>query len=162
MGFETPITIKKAINEIQSNSYVLPAIQRQFVWSAEQIENLFDSLMRGYPIGSFLFWKVQPQRIGDFQFYRFMDHYHERDYTHNDPLKPADNREITAVLDGQQRLTALYIGLLGWYADKLRYFWWRSDKAFPKRELFINLKRSAKGADEESNGHCLLYTSRCV
>ncbi len=39
MGFETPITIKKAINEIQSNSYVLPAIQREFVWSAKQTEN---------------------------------------------------------------------------------------------------------------------------
>lgn len=153
MGFETPITIKKAINEIQSNSYVLPAIQREFVWSAEQIENLFDSLMRGYPIGSFLFWKVQPQRIGDFQFYRFMDHYHERDFRHNEALKPPDNREITAVLDGQQRLTALYIGLIGWYADKLRYYWWRSDRAFPRRELFINLKRSRRVTDEESNGH---------
>ena len=71
MGFETPISIQKAINEIQSNKYVLPAIQREFVWSAEQIENLFDSLLRGYPIGSFLFWKVRPDRIGDFQFYKY-------------------------------------------------------------------------------------------
>ena len=60
MGFETPITISKAIGEIQSNKYLLPAIQREFVWSAEQIESLFDSLLRGYPIGSFLFWKVLP------------------------------------------------------------------------------------------------------
>jgi len=42
MGFETPITIQKAINEIQANRYVLPAIQREFVWSAEQVEKLFD------------------------------------------------------------------------------------------------------------------------
>ena len=85
MGFETPITIQKAINEIKSNKYVLPAIQREFVWKAEQIENLFDSLTRGYPIGSFLFWKVTPDRIGDFQFYHFMNRYHERDYRHNEP-----------------------------------------------------------------------------
>ena len=56
MGFEVPITIEKVIREIQANKYILPAIQREFVWSSEQIEKLFDSLMRGYPIGSFLFW----------------------------------------------------------------------------------------------------------
>lgn len=153
MGFETPITIRKAINEIQSNKYVLPAIQREFVWSAEQIENLFDSLMKGYPIGSFLFWKVQPPKIGEFQFYRFMDHYHERDYQHNEPLNPPDSHEITAILDGQQRLTALYIGLLGWYADKLPYYRWNNDKAFPKRELYINLKRPQETVREEPNGY---------
>ena len=113
MGFETPITIQKAIDEIQANKYVLPAIQREFVWSAEQVEKLFDSLMRGYPIGSFLLWKVLPERIGDFQFYRFMDHYHERDYRHNEPIALPSDREVTAVLDGQQRLTALHIGLNG-------------------------------------------------
>lgn len=153
MGFETPITIRKAINEIQSNNYVLPAIQREFVWSAEQIERLFDSLMRGYPIGSFLFWKVQPEKIGEFQFYRFMDHYHERDFRHNLPLKPPSNRDITAVLDGQQRLTALYIGLIGSYAYKLPRYWWNNDSAFPKRELYINLKGSAVLMSEEVNGH---------
>ena len=40
MGFEKPITIAKAIKEIQDNNYVLPAIQREFVWDAEQIEKL--------------------------------------------------------------------------------------------------------------------------
>ena len=84
MGFETPITIKKVIHGIQENKYVLPAIQREFVWDGEQIEKLFDSLMRGYPIGSFLFWKIKPDHLSDFQFYRFMDHYHERDCRHND------------------------------------------------------------------------------
>ena len=73
MSFQTPITIAKAIENIQSNHYVLPAIQREFVWSDEQIERLFDSLMRGYPIGSFLFWKIKPEKLTDFQFYRFMD-----------------------------------------------------------------------------------------
>ena len=152
MGFETPITIQKAINEIQANKYVLPAIQREFVWSAEQVEKLFDSLMRGYPIGSFLLWKVLPERIGDFQFYRFMDHYHERDYRHNEPIALPSDREITAVLDGQQRLTALHIGLNGWYADKLPRYWWRSDEGFPKRELYINLKRPVVQDGEPKNG----------
>lgn len=152
MGFETPISIQKAINEIQSNKYVLPAIQREFVWSAKQIENLFDSLLRGYPIGSFLFWKVKPDKIGEFQFYEFMNRYHERDYRHNDPIVPPGNQDITAVLDGQQRLTALYIGLIGWYAYKLPRYWWNNDRAFPKRELYINLKKPSEQTIEETNG----------
>jgi hypothetical protein len=141
MAFEKPITIQKAIQEIQTNAYVLPAIQREFVWNTEQIENLFDSLMKGYPIGSFLFWEVQPDRIGDFQFYRFMDRYHERDITHNEPINPPRDRNVIAVLDGQQRLTALNIGLYGWYAFKLPRYWWNNSNAFPKRKLFINLMR---------------------
>jgi len=141
MGFEKPITIQTAILEIQSNKYVLPAIQREFVWKPDQIESLFDSLLRGYPIGSFLFWKVTPESLGDFQFYHFMDHYHERDYRHNEPYNPPPNREITAVLDGQQRLTALYIGINGWYSYKLPRFRWNNDDAFPKQKLYINLLR---------------------
>jgi hypothetical protein len=139
MSFEKPIPIQKAVQEIQANKYVLPAIQREFVWDTEQIEKLFDSLMKGYPIGSFLFWLVQPERIGDFQFYRFMDRYHERDFNHNEPVNPPADREVIAVLDGQQRLTALNIGLHGWYAHKLPRYWWNNDNAFPRRWLYINL-----------------------
>jgi uncharacterized protein with ParB-like and HNH nuclease domain len=83
MSFQTPFSIAKVIENIQSNNYILPAIQREFIWSDKQIERLFDSLMRGYPIGSFLFWKIKPDNLPDFQFYKFMDRYHERDYKHN-------------------------------------------------------------------------------
>ena len=43
MGFEVPITIHKVIEGINSKHYVLPAIQREFVWNSEQIERLFAS-----------------------------------------------------------------------------------------------------------------------
>ena len=59
MSFQTPITIKEALDKIQGNEYLLPAIQREFVWKSEQIEKLFDSLINDYPIGSFLFWEVK-------------------------------------------------------------------------------------------------------
>lgn len=144
MGFERPITIKKVIQEIQSNNYILPAIQREFVWNTKQIEDLFDSLLKGYPIGSFLFWKVKPDKIGEFQFYKFMDHFHEKDFTHNEPIKPHTGGEVTAILDGQQRLTALNIGLIGHYADKLPNYWWNNPNAFPKRELYLNLIRPSE------------------
>lgn len=139
MGFKTPITISKIIEGIQANSYVLPAIQREFVWKPAQVEKLFDSLLRGYPIGSFLFWNVEPSQVGEFQFYKFMDYYHERDHAHNRPISLVGDSGITAVLDGQQRLTALNIGLKGWYANKRPYYHWSSDHAFPERHLHLNL-----------------------
>lgn len=149
MGFEKPITIAKAIEGIQSNNYVLPAIQREFVWNAEQIERLFDSIMRGYPIGSFLFWQIDPDNLGEFQFYRFMDRYHQRDYKHNEPISLVGKHDVIAVLDGQQRLTTLNIGLKGWYADKLPWYRWSSDYAFPERRLHLNLLAPAEGNESE-------------
>lgn len=147
----TSITIAKAIDNIQSNQYILPAIQREFVWSDKQIENLFDSLMRGYPIGSFLFWQIQPEKLSDFQFYRFMDRYHQRDFRHNEPIYLTGEQSKTAILDGQQRLTALNIGLKGYYASKLPYYRWNSDHAFPKRTLHLDLL--AKPDEEQENAY---------
>ena len=44
---EAPITVGEAVLAIQKRDYLLPAIQREFVWTAEKTESLFDSLMRG-------------------------------------------------------------------------------------------------------------------
>ncbi len=59
MVYEKPISIQQAIAAVADDEYVLPAIQREFVWDTDQIETLFDSLMRDYPISTFLFWKVK-------------------------------------------------------------------------------------------------------
>ena len=155
MPFETPITIKAALDQIHRQTYVLPAIQREFVWRAGQIERLFDSLMRGYPIGSFLYWKVQRENVHDYRFYDFMFDYDQRK-PRNNPINP--NRltsDITAILDGQQRLTALNIGIRGSYASKLPRLWWNNPDAFPKKRLYIDLLRSTE-EDEDSN----LYSFR--
>ncbi|WP_218994364.1 DUF262 domain-containing protein, partial [Campylobacter jejuni] len=58
-GFQSPITINEAMQRIKNNEYLLPAFQREYVWEPWQIEELFDSLIRGYPISSMLFWKVK-------------------------------------------------------------------------------------------------------
>src|SRR4051812_15706454 len=113
MPFETPITIRDVIDRIERRQYLLPGIQREFVWKPEQIIRLFDSLLRGYPIGSFLFWRVQPEASREYQFYEFIRDFHERDASHNPKATLSGPGEITAILDGQQRLTSLYIGLLG-------------------------------------------------
>ncbi|RVB46307.1 DUF262 domain-containing protein, partial [Mesorhizobium sp. M7A.F.Ca.CA.001.06.1.1] len=75
-------TIAEVLGRIQTKSYVLPAIQREFVWKPEQIERLFDSLMQGYPFGTFLFWKVEAVTSGKFKFYDFVLNYHQRDAAH--------------------------------------------------------------------------------
>ena len=70
-----------------NNAYFLPAIQREFVWKPEQICQLFDSLLRRYPIGSFLFWKVSSENSRRFVFYDFMRRFHERTARHNEPAR---------------------------------------------------------------------------
>lgn len=143
MSFQTPITIKKSLERIQEREYVLPAIQREFVWNREQICMLFDSLMRQYPIGSFLFWRVAEERSLDFRFYEFLTDYHERDLPHNRVLKLPGRRELTAILDGQQRLSALAIGLLGSHTQKLPRLWVTNPDAFPVCHLYCQLTHNA-------------------
>ena len=65
MAYQTALTINNVIQEIDSKRYLLPSIQREFVWGTDQIEKLFDSLMRDYPIRSFLFWKVPKGKTND-------------------------------------------------------------------------------------------------
>lgn len=149
MGYQMPITIMRVIEGIQTNEYILPAIQREFVWDIEQIEKFFDSLMKEYPIGVFLFWKINPDSLQRFQFYRFMDRYHERDYIHNEPIELIGQHNTTAVLDGQQRLTALNIGLRGWYAHKMPYYHRESDHAFPRKKLFLDLKNPSEDPEKD-------------
>ena len=149
MAYETPITIKKALNNISKRQYVLPSIQREFVWDTDQIEKLFDSLMRDYPISTFLFWKVEKNKINDFQFYEILKHYHERDAKRNKKIDLGNDEDITAILDGQQRLTSLHLALTGSYAEKLPYKRKRSSNAYPKKSLYLNLSGKSKGIEME-------------
>ncbi|EMH30974.1 hypothetical protein HMPREF1423_00418 [Helicobacter pylori GAM270ASi] len=59
-------TIKEVVDELNGR-YFLPDIQREYVWlqnaDGKKIEQLFDSILRGYPIGSFLFWKLPKEDI---------------------------------------------------------------------------------------------------
>jgi uncharacterized protein with ParB-like and HNH nuclease domain len=139
MSFQTPLLIKSVISAIDKKEYLLPAIQREFIWTPDQIVGLFDSLMQDYPIGSFLFWKVEKETANNFQFYEMIRDFHERDNQHNPKANLSGNEAPIAILDGQQRLTALYIGLKGSYAGKVPWKWWKSDDAFPKKKLYLNL-----------------------
>ena len=121
-------------------------------------------------MASFLFWMVRRESIEKYKFYDFMLDYHQRDNAHCAAVGPVTRDKIVAVLDGQQRLTALNIGLRGSYAYKLPRRWWNSQDAFPVRHLYLNLLSEAeeneydmqydfsfltdKEAEERDETHC--------
>lgn len=111
-----PLRLKNFLEEVKDSRYLLPAIQRDYVWKENQIYSFLDSLMRDYPVGAMLFWK-KPQG----GLYTFI-----RDYTTKKKPKEATYTEKKnaeyAVLDGQQRLTSLYIAFRGSYKGKKLYF----------------------------------------
>ncbi|QEE95825.1 DUF262 domain-containing protein [Helicobacter pylori] len=127
MGVFLDKNIKEVVDEL-NECYFLPDIQREYVWlkkaDEKKIEQLFDSILRGYPIGSFLFLKLQKEDIAksdeqdsdklNFQLYQFITNYDERK-SHNEKIyiEQISRDELCIVLDGQQRLTSLYIGLKG-------------------------------------------------
>lgn len=154
-GFQSPITICQAIERIRKTEYLLPAFQREFVWSPDQIEKLFDSLMKGYPISSMLFWKVKGNTKTDFRFYQFIKQFIQYHKTHNELMKTDQINDFHAILDGQQRLTALYIGLCGSYAYKeYRRSWEYSEWSFPTRYLYLNI---SKTYTEEENDREFIF-----
>lgn len=144
------MSVAGAIKAIKANKFVLPAIQREFVWREDRICQLFDSLMQGYPIGQFLFWTIEPENVRKYRLYRFMRHYHARDrqfceeFDTEEVLQP-----LTGVLDGQQRLTALHIGLRGSLAMKKPYGRKDNDDAYPQKSLHLDLTSSD---DETADG----------
>lgn len=60
---DSSVTIYEVIQNIKDGKYVMPAFQRQYVWSMEQIEKLWDSILLDYPIATFLFWHVDDDNV---------------------------------------------------------------------------------------------------
>lgn len=145
-------SIASALAAMKKQQFVLPAIQREFVWPDRKITALFDSLMRGYPIGTFLFWLVNDETVKAHSFYGFVRDYDPRGSGKFSPrfehLTASDSRY--AVLDGQQRLTSLYIGLCGSHTLKLPRKRWDNPDAFPKRFLYLDVKRVGDTLEDDS------------
>lgn len=139
-------SIRAILDDVNCRRVYLPAIQRKYVWGDNQITKLMDSIMLGYPIGTFLFWKVKKDVVNkkEYSMYEFIKDYHERDLYKNPAAPqpfPVGSGEDTlwAVLDGQQRLTSLYIALQGSMSRKLPNKRWKNDDAFPKKEMYFDL-----------------------
>jgi hypothetical protein len=111
------------------NEYIfLPGLQREFVWAPSQMAELFDSLIRGYPVGILTEWNVRSSNVGNFNSYRFLNDYiatkgHppeevlDADFSrYNDPIEEDMMPEVL-IIDGQQRLNSMYIGVCGQIAE---------------------------------------------
>lgn len=109
----TIFNVVKYINNSDKNGgYWLPNIQRQFVWSKQQIYGLFDSIMRGYPISNFLIWETK----SEIQCRKFIENYQENiSFSDFNILK--NNKPKNLILDGQQRLQSIFIALKGSYEN---------------------------------------------
>lgn len=105
-------TIRKIVtflnNPDEEGGFWLPNIQRPFVWSEEQICRLFDSILREYPISTLLIWKTN----SGIRRRKFIDNWKDT-LRLSDFYVPEDFRRKCLVLDGQQRLQSLFIGLCG-------------------------------------------------
>ncbi len=141
---ETIVTIVKKLNV----NYFLPAIQREYVWSQEQICTLFDSIMRGYPISSFLFWELEDKNRDRWEVYKFVDAF-KQGGTHNEPANTNGVANLTLVLDGQQRLTSLLIGLKGTYSIREKYKRRSKAQNWKQQKLYIDLFKDPKIVEED-------------
>jgi hypothetical protein len=144
MVYLPPITVAESLQRIQRGQLILPAIQREYVWKPSQVVSLFDSIMRGYPIGSFLSWRVEADTARKFRFYGFLKNYNEFNGRHSPTLDIPPGDAVTALLDGQQRLTSLNIGLRGTYAYKRMRAWRNNPENYPTRKLYLNVLREAE------------------
>ncbi len=93
----TDYEIKTLIDDVDHGDLALPDIQRPFVWTDTKIRDLFDSLLKGYPIGYLLFW----------------ENYHNESSRVIGTLNGNDYQSVRLIIDGQQRLTALYAVIKG-------------------------------------------------
>lgn len=132
-------SIVNIIKDLENKKLVLPAIQRAFVWKPEQIEKLFDSMMQDFPIGTILLWHLDnPQEIENMKFYTCPYNYTKGQAPEFAP-NPCKKEEVYAVLDGQQRLTSIYIATQGSYNESPD-----SKHKDKHKELYIDLLYSPK------------------
>lgn len=94
-------TFTGLISDIEKGQIKIPQFQREFVWDIKKSSKLMDSIIKGYPIGTFIFWKTNERlrsirNLGNFKL-----------------PNPNDGDFIDYVLDGQQRLTSLFATLKG-------------------------------------------------
>lgn len=141
MGYTTE-TIAVLLPKL-NNSWYLPALQREFVWDIKRICELFDSLMRAYPISSLLTWKVPDDARDDVEVYRFLNQ-GSNVGAHNTRDRAYGAKELTFVLDGQQRLTSLLIGLKGTYEIHRK-----RARTGENQRLHLDLLRDGETADDQ-------------
>lgn len=117
------------MSSIQFGTLKIPQFQREFVWPREKSAKLVDSILKGFPIGTFILWKTKEQL-------RFVKEIGGQELP---PTPSGDYSE--QVLDGQQRLTSLYAACKGLTVT-------RDERPDDFRNIFVDLDADA-GSDAE-------------
>jgi uncharacterized protein with ParB-like and HNH nuclease domain len=116
-------------NEIDTGQIKLPMFQREFVWDKEQSAKLIDSILKGYPIGTFIFWRTKDE----LRSYKNLGN-------HELPKTPKGDY-VQYVLDGQQRITSLYAIRKGIRLSK-------EGREIDYKDIFIDLDYDASTDDQ--------------
>ncbi len=118
-------TFSSLVSEIKKGQIKIPQFQRDFVWTIQKSAGLIDSIIKGYPIGTFIFWRTK-ERLRSV-----------RDIGGQELPEPEQGESVDYVLDGQQRLTSLFACLQGVSIKRTD-----SNKVDDYSKIFIDLKAS--------------------
>lgn len=120
------------ISEIQKGHIKVPKFQRNFVWSIEATAQLLDSILKGYPIGTFILWETH-ERLNDI-----------KNIGNLELPEVPDDTKVQYVLDGQQRITSLYAAFLGAQIQKEG-----EKKITDYSNIYVNLSGDVENNDEQ-------------
>ncbi len=114
--------ISQILDKIDENQLFVPAFQREYVWKRTDAKNLISSLIKDYPTGTMLTWETNypPELKGDYKY---------------DPKQGS----VKILLDGQQRITTLYMLM----TDKIPPYYKVHEILQDVRGLFVNLETIA-------------------
>ncbi len=136
MNFEQPKPdskkYKDLINEIEKGIIKIPKFQREFVWSIDKTAELLDSILKGYPIGTFILWQTDERisgikNVGNLEI----------------PETP-EGTKVEYVLDGQQRITSLFAAYLGAKIRKMG-----EKKVTDFKDIVVNIEKNISDNDDQ-------------
>ncbi|GHT82257.1 hypothetical protein FACS1894125_4540 [Actinomycetota bacterium] len=119
-------TIAKLVASIENsgyyNKFFLSPLQRKFVWPKEKIECLFDSIYNGIPIGTLYFVEIDNDSINQSDiYYKFNPEQKINKEQESQEYGDLNDSNVITVLDGQQRITSILIGVTrsGEYSERI-------------------------------------------
>ena len=146
------LRIMDVIEKIQKEEIVLPVIQRELVWDEEKIVLLFDTILRGDSFGAIMTLKDWRGKEPLFEYRPFIKDYVKGTFVFSTKSEKL-SKDISYIVDGQQRLSAFYIGLTGSYNGKELYFDLLSE--WDKEDFYLDFASYAndlKKQVDNSNG----------
>lgn len=122
---------KELIYSIEKGIIKIPKFQRDFVWTIDKTAQLLDSILKGYPIGTFILWETS-ERMNDIK------------NIGNQTLPEPPDGKVQYVLDGQQRITSLYAAYIGAKIQK-----YGEKKITDYSEIYVDLSKDTDDEEEQ-------------